>query len=380
MVPASFRRRIFEAIHGLSHPGIHTTRRLLTAKFVWPRVAADAATWARACIACQQAKTIRHIHPLHEFQPVRRRFEHLHIDVVGPLPPSQTITDLQTVVDRLTRWPEAFPVAGTSSLSLARAFLHGWIVRFGTPSHFTSDRGSQFTSSMWNQLSILLGTKLHHTTTFHPQANGMVERFHRDLKAALRARLKGPNWADQLPWVLLGLRTAPREDLNASSAELVFGAALTVPGDFIAPSSDAVAAAEFLHNLREEVALLRPTPASRHDPTSSYTTKRLPTRLSDANFVFVRHDSHRGALQRVYDGPFRVLERNTKTFVLDIGGRRETIYIDRLQRAHEDPAVPLIPAQPPRRGRPPVPKPPRLNNNSEVACGECGSLGGCVAS
>ena len=103
---------------------------------------------------------------------------------------------------------------------------------------------------MWNQLSILLGTKLHHTTAFHPQANGMVERFHRDLKAALRARLKGPNWADQLPWVLLGLRTAPREDLNASSAELVFGAALTVPGDFIAPPSDAVAAAEFLRNLR----------------------------------------------------------------------------------------------------------------------------------
>ena len=94
--------------------------------------------------------------------------------------------------------------------------------------------------------------------------------------------------------------------------------------------------------------------------------------------MFVRHDSHRGALQRVYDGPFRVLERNTKTFVLDIGGRRETISIDRLKRAHEDPAVPLIPAQPPRRGRPPAPKPPRLNNNSEVARGECGSLGGAV--
>ena len=44
-------------------------------------------------------------------------------------------------------------------------------------------------SILWSQLSPLLGTELHHTTSYHPQANGMVERFHRDLKAALLSRL-----------------------------------------------------------------------------------------------------------------------------------------------------------------------------------------------
>ena len=279
---------------------------------------------------------------------------------MGPLPPSQSFTHLLTVVDRFTRWPEAFPVADTSALSLARAFLHGWVARFGTPIHLTSDRGSQFTSSLWDQLSTLLGTKLHHTTAFHPQANGMVERFHRDLKAALRARLTGPNWADQLPWVLLGLRTTPRKDLNASSAELVFGATLTVPGDFIAPPSDTVAAAEFLRNLREDVNLLRPTPVSRHGPTPIHA----PTSLDNAAFVFVRHDSHRGPLQRVYDEPFRVVNRGPKTFLLDIGGRPTKVSVDRLKRAHEDSATPLTPAQPPRRGRPPRRPPPFSSSQS----------------
>ena len=79
----------------------------------------------------------------------------------------------------------------------------------------------------------LLGTELHPTTAYHPQANGMIERLHRTLKAALKARLSGPNWVDELPWVLLGLRTTPKEDLNASPADLVYGAPLTVPGDFI---------------------------------------------------------------------------------------------------------------------------------------------------
>ena len=58
----------------------------------------------------------------------------------------------------------------------------------------------------------------------------MVERFQRDLKSALRARLRGPNWIDELPWVLLGLRTAPKEDLHTSAAELVYDTVLTVPG------------------------------------------------------------------------------------------------------------------------------------------------------
>ena len=61
VVPALFWHRIFDAVHGLSHPGIRTTRRLLTSKFVWPRVAADAASWARACVPCQQSKVNRHI-------------------------------------------------------------------------------------------------------------------------------------------------------------------------------------------------------------------------------------------------------------------------------------------------------------------------------
>ena len=58
-----------------------------------------------------------------------------------------------------------------------------------------------------------LGVKLHRTTAFHPQANGLCERFHRSMKAALRAGLTDGNWLDRLPWVMLGLRTAPKEDL-----------------------------------------------------------------------------------------------------------------------------------------------------------------------
>ncbi|KAK3778131.1 hypothetical protein RRG08_052278 [Elysia crispata] len=166
-----------------------------------------------------------------------KRFSHLHIDLVGPLPPSEGFSHLLTIIDRITRWPEAVPLRSTSTTDCARALIRHWISRFGVPLDLTSDRGPQFAPTLWNEIAQQLKVQLHRTTAYHPQSNGLVERFHRTLKAALKARLQGPNWAEELPWVLLGLRTAPKEDLGFATAELVYGTPLTVPGEFIDLSS-----------------------------------------------------------------------------------------------------------------------------------------------
>jgi hypothetical protein len=69
------------------------------------------------------------------------------------------------------------------------------------------------------------------TTAYHPQANGLVERSHRQLKDALRAREAGVDWPAHLPWVLLGLRAAPKEVSGISSAEAVLGQPLVLLGE-----------------------------------------------------------------------------------------------------------------------------------------------------
>ncbi len=71
------------------------------------------------------------------------------------------------------------------------------------------------------------------TTAYHPQSNDMVERVHRQLKDALRARGAGPAWHSHLPWVLMGLRAAPKEDSAVSSVELVTGTPLVHPGQLL---------------------------------------------------------------------------------------------------------------------------------------------------
>ena len=186
---------------------------------------------AKSCPRCQAANEHRHTTaPVDQFVPATRRFDHIHVDIVGPLPPSHNYRYLLTVVDRFTRWPEAISLVDAQTTTCVKALALHWIARFVVPAELTPDRGSYFTSELWATLSQLNGTRLHRTTAYHPQSNGIVERFHRHLKSALMARLTGPDWIDELPWVLLGIRTVPKEDLGCSSAEMVNGAPLTVPG------------------------------------------------------------------------------------------------------------------------------------------------------
>jgi hypothetical protein len=218
------------------------------------------------------------------------------------------------------------------------------------PTDISSDRGPQFTSQLWTAISEQLGIQLHHTTSYHPQANGLVERFHRHMKSSLKARLKNLNWLDELPWVLLGIRTAPKEDLGTSSAELVFGAPLTVPGDFVSSNTQPDTPSQRLRELRQTMKTFVPVPTSQHKPVSAF----VPHTLKASPFVFVRHDAYKKPLQAPYTGPYKVLEQEEKNFILDIGGTPERISIDRLKPAHLDMTYPVPLAQPPRRGRPPL--------------------------
>ena len=111
-----------------------------------------------------------------------------------------------------------------TATSVAQAFVFGWVSRFGVPSVLTMDRGRQFESNLLRELTCLLGCTRIRTTAYHPSANGLVERFHRQMKASLKACTTTTGWLDLLPLVLLGLWTALKQDLGCSTAELVYGA------------------------------------------------------------------------------------------------------------------------------------------------------------
>ena len=226
------QRRIFDAIHGLSHPSGKATLAVISRSYVWPNMRRDVILWARQCRECQTSKVAVHTKPPVKAIPVpENHFEHVHVDMVGPFPQDRGLKYLLTIIDRTTRWPEAIPMKDTSAETVLRAFLDGWVSRLGIPITVTTDRGAQFTSELWRRSLGQLGVNLTSTTAYHPQANGLVERFHPTLKNALKCVVQSrKSWTNALAWVMLGIRNAPRLDTSTSTAEVVFGTPLRVPG------------------------------------------------------------------------------------------------------------------------------------------------------
>jgi RNase H-like domain found in reverse transcriptase/Integrase core domain/Integrase zinc binding domain len=347
LVPPTFRQQIFQALHWIVHPGIRGSWRLISGRFLWEKIADDIGQWCRDCVQCNKGKVVQQ--PAAPVQPIKlppQLFVHIHVDLVGPLPCSAASnTHLFTVIDRSTRWMEAILLSSTTAAACAAMLFSGWVARYRVPDVITSDRGVQFVSEVWQHICSRLNIKHKLTTAYHPQANGMLERFHRQLKASLRSREANTDWESHLPWVMLGLRAAPKEDSGLSVAELTFAVTLKLPGELVGALAAAteVLAAE----LRSDCSSFMPLPL-RARWYAEVAGKQL-VGLQAAKLVYICRSGVHPALAAKYDGHYGVLEKQDKYFVLQVGDLAEKVMVDRLKPHLGTDPVP--PAAPPKHGR-----------------------------
>ena len=219
----------------------------------------------------------------------------IHIDIIGPLPSSAGFQFCLTAVDRLTRWPEFFPISNIIAETFAPTLLSGWISRFGCTQTITTDQGRHFDSQLFHSLAKLCGIHLTRTTSYHPASNGLVEPLHRTLKAAIICHA-GDQWTETVRLILLGIRSAYKEDLIASATELVYGERLRIPGEFLMPTTRKGDPQPFTQRLYRRINDLRPTPAARLSTQASFIHKDL----KDSTHGFLHQDTARRALQPPY--------------------------------------------------------------------------------
>ena len=146
VIPLALTQALLQTRHNLSHPGGNAFLRDLRRRFIWRGMASQAKSFCRACLPCQRSKIMRHIKaPLAALDMPDHRFMALHLDLVGPLPASEGFTYLLTVIDRYSRWVEAFPLESITAQHCANVLLRGWIARFGVDHH-----GQRVTIYLWS--------------------------------------------------------------------------------------------------------------------------------------------------------------------------------------------------------------------------------------
>ena len=202
-------------------------------RFFWENMYADIHLWVQSCPACAGKKAAKRIWG--QLQPIQvsHAFQMVGVDVLGPLPATpRGATHIVVFSEYLTKWVEVGTTKGTpTAISIAELLLELVISRHGAPENLLSD--SQFLSKMMMELYRLLGINKRSTTAYHPQCDGLVERFNRTLTQMLSLVIDKSNadWDSKIPHVLFAYRTSKHKATERTPFEMLYGRQARIPAE-----------------------------------------------------------------------------------------------------------------------------------------------------
>ena len=238
-VPTALRQDVMKSLHNDSasaHLGITKTSDKARQRFYWPGMSSDIEVWIRACPICQarQAPNPKPTAPLQSQQssvPLQR----VAMDIMGPLPTTARQNKYILVIgDYFTKWVEAFAMPDMLAATVARYFVDGFVCRYGVPLSLHTDQGPQFESRLMKDVCNLLDITKTRTTPYHPQSDGMIERFNRTLEKMLSTCVTDhQEWDLHLQRTLLAYRSSSHSSTDHTPSRLMFGRELVLPLDIM---------------------------------------------------------------------------------------------------------------------------------------------------
>eukprot|EP00731_Ephydatia_muelleri_P024338 Em0016g609a len=226
VLPACLRKEYLRLCHDSAtggHQGWHKTLHKLRREAYWVNMAQDADQHCRECNICQRTKpTAPKRAPLINI-PVGRPWQMVAVDILEVPVSSNNNRYILVVQDYFTKWADARPIPDQTAVRITRELVHIF-AGYGIPEIIHSDQGRNFESTIFQQTMAAFGVKKTRTTAYHPQGDGMVERFNRTLLQLLRAYVDQQNeWEKYLPLALYAYRTSTHTSTSVSPFELMFG-------------------------------------------------------------------------------------------------------------------------------------------------------------
>eukprot|EP00731_Ephydatia_muelleri_P039124 Em1130g1a len=232
------RRLILLACHvhpTSGHMGRTRTLHRIKERVMWHGMVKDCTEMIRTCDICQRMNRkltcgVPELHPI----PVKSPWYMIGIDFIGPIsPPGEDGSQyILTISDYFTKWVEAIPTPDKTATTVANC-LFKIFMRMGLPRVMLSDNGSEFCNKLNDKLAEILGVKRRLTTPYHPQANGLDERYNQTLQNMLAkfVSTKQTVWSSYLDTCTFAYNTSRHESSTYTPFQLMFGRQAILPVD-----------------------------------------------------------------------------------------------------------------------------------------------------
>lgn len=357
VLPSVVRTAVLKLAHDHimgGHLGVNKTFQRVSQYFYWPGLRTGIANYCRSCHECQLVgkpnQVVRPV-PLCPIPVMGEPFERLILDCVGPLPKSREgYQYILSFMCSATRFPEAVPLRNLKAKTVIKELVK-FCSYFGLPRVIQTDRGTNFTSKLFNQVMDDLTVKHVTSSAFHPQSQGALERFHQTLKTMLKTHCldSGRDWAESLPLLMFAIRESVQDSLGFSPAELVFGHIVRGPlkllsEQLLATKPKARSVSEYVDTFRKRLKHVRNL--ARANLTSAqagmkaqYDQRAVQRSFKPGELVLALLPVPGSALQNRFTGPYVVEKKlNDTTYVIRTPERRRdlrTCHINMLKQYHE---------------------------------------------
>ena len=355
VVPRSRIPEVLQLFHNGSsggHLGVKRTLVKIRERFYWINCRDDVEDWCRKCTNCASVKGphVRSRGALKVYN-VGAPWERIALDVAGPFPESENGNRYFLVVmDYFTKWPEVFAIPNQEAKTVAEKLVNEVFCRFGVPMEVHSDQGRNFESQIFQETCRIMGIHKTRTTPYHPQSDGMVERFNQTLERHLAKLVDNhqTDWDKYIPLFLLSYRTAVHESTSVTPANANFGRELRLPADLLTgcspntPHSVTEYAGDLrnkmndiYHEVRNTEMQMSSRMKTRYDRRTNYTG------FEEGSMVWlhnpVRRKGKSPKLQGDWDGPYKVVTKiSDVTYRIQKNSRSlpKVVHVDRLARYH----------------------------------------------
>lgn len=335
LVPKTMVNDIVLIFHNLYHPGIRATLKLLSYHFTWPHMSSDVAKLVRACVSCQKNKYDSN--PSH--QPFKliatqyKKFQYIHVDLIE-IRSNSNYKYALTIIDRNTKYLVIVPIKDSSSNTVTEAFITRWIMYFGIPLIVYSDQGSNFIGENSSFQLLLRTLGIQHLTsfTYHPQANGLLERQHLKIKSSIRCLNGSDIWEQLIPFITLFWNNSLSSNAEYTPHQLVYFSSAQLPLFMFESSNSNVVNNNNQRDIMQFVSSLSPQPTTHN---SAYQTPYINPELKNAKYVYIKNCARNSKMDTVFNGPFKVKEKFDNYFeVYDDNRSVKKISIDRIKPAY----------------------------------------------